>query len=127
MEGTLLVDARQYRIAQIDGTLTKEVSFGWGILGHLDKGGRFLVEQEDLGDGSWDASHMILRFTGKILLFKHLDIQSEEVFRDYRRVSNALTFAQGVDLLKKELASVAANSSASQTPGVSESASTTKH
>ena len=48
MEGTILVDAGKYRIAKIDGTLAREVSFGWGILGHLDRGGRFVVEQGEV-------------------------------------------------------------------------------
>jgi len=115
MEGVLLIDPKQCRIARIDGTLFKEVGFGWGILGHLDKGGRFFVEQQDLGDGTWDASRMTLRFTGKILLFKHLDIQSDEVYRDYRPVPSNLTFAQGVELLKKDRTE-ARNSPTAQTP-----------
>lgn len=102
MQGVMLIDANQYRIAQIDGKLVKEVGFGWGILGHLDKGGQFLVEQSDLGDGSWDASRMKLSFTGRILFFKKLDIESDEVLSDYRPVPSGLTFAQGVALLKKE-------------------------
>jgi len=115
MEGVLLIDPKQLRIARIDGTLFKEVGFGWGILGHLDKGGRFFVEQQDLGDGTWDASRMTLRFTGRILLFKHLDIQSDEVYRDYRPVPTNLTFAQGVEMLKKQNRTEADNSPAAQT------------
>ncbi len=38
MQGYVLVDAVHYRIASIDGTLFKTVGFGWGILGHLDRG-----------------------------------------------------------------------------------------
>jgi hypothetical protein len=109
MQGYLLVDANKRRIARIDGTLFKEVSFGWGILGHLDKGGHFLVEQGDVGDGSWDMQRMGLTFTGKILLFKRLDIRSTEAFSDFRSVPLGLTFAQGVDLLKKEQATLAEN------------------
>ena len=101
MQGIMLVDATQYRIARIDGTLYKDVAFGWGILGHLDKGGHFLVEQSDVGDGSWDIRKMSLAFTGKILLFKHLDIRSTETLKDFRPVPRNLTFAQGVELLKK--------------------------
>jgi hypothetical protein len=114
MEGTLLVDPVQGRIARIDGTLFREVGFGWGILGHLDRGGKFLVDQEDLGDGSWDASRMTLHFTGTILLVKHLDIQSDEVFQNYRRVASGMTFAQGVDLLKKESTSLTQASAADE-------------
>jgi len=109
MQGTLLIDANRRRIARIDGILFKEVGFGWGILGHLDKGGHFLVEQGDVGDGTWDMHRMGLAFTGKILLFKHLDIKSTETYSDFRPVPKDLTFAQGVDLLKKQEATLAEN------------------
>lgn len=110
MQGVLLVDANNYRIARIDGTLYKEVGFGWGILGHLDKGGHFLVEQGDVGDGAWDVLKMSLAFTGKILFFKRLDLQSTETLKDFHPVPRNLTFAQGVELLKKQENTPAENS-----------------
>ncbi|MFZ0759945.1 MAG: hypothetical protein WAM69_08360 [Candidatus Sulfotelmatobacter sp.] len=109
MQGVVLIDPAAHRIARIDGTLFKEVGFGWGILGHLDQGGHFLVEQRELGDGSWEISHMALGFTGKILLFKNIAIKSDEVFSDFRRVPADTTFAQGVDMLKAEEAKLAQN------------------
>jgi hypothetical protein len=109
MQGVVLIDAAARRVARIDGTLFKEVGFGWGILGHLDKGGHFLVEQRDVGDGSWDISRMSLTFTGKILFFKNIAIKSEEVFSDFRRVPAETTFAQGVEMLKAEEARMAEN------------------
>jgi hypothetical protein len=102
MRGYVLIDANRNRIAKIDGILYKDVSFGWGILGHLDRGGHFQVEQGDVGDSSWEITRMSLDFTGKILLFKNLVIKSNEVFSDFQRVPKDLTFAQGVALLEKE-------------------------
>jgi len=102
MQGELLIDTNTYRIARIDGTLFKDVGFGWGILGHLDRGGRFLVEQADVGDGAWDIHRMTLAFTGKILFFKRIDIKSTETLSDFHPVPRDLTFAQGVELLKKQ-------------------------
>jgi hypothetical protein len=109
MEGVVVVDSIARRISKIDGTLFKEVGFGWGILGHLDKGGHFLVEQRDIGSGCWEISHMSLDFTGKILLFKNLAIKADEVFSGFRRVPSDLTFAQGVDMLKAEEVNLAEN------------------
>jgi hypothetical protein len=102
-----LIDPAAHRIARIDGTLFREVNFGWGILGHLNKGGHFFVEQQDLGDGSWDVSCMRLDFAGKILLFKNIAIKSDEVFSNFRRVPAGTTFAQGVEMLKTEQAKLA--------------------
>lgn len=107
MQGFLIIDRTRKRIATIDGTLFKQVGFGWGILGYLDKGGHFLVEQREVEDGSWQISRMSLTFNGKILLFKNIAIKSDEVFSDFRPVPADSTFAQGVEMLKAEDAKLA--------------------
>lgn len=114
MEGELLIDNTEKRIAKIDGTLAKDVGFGWGILGHLDRGGRFLVQQADIGGHQWELTRMELSLTGKILLLKKLVIRSSEIFSDFHPVPSDLTFQQGVELLKKE-----ASSWTPQNPGAS--------
>lgn len=102
MQGYLLIDPASKRLARIDGTLFKEVTFGWGIVGHLDKGGHFRVQQADLGDGTWDITEMNLDITGKIFFVKSLSMISDEVFSDFHRVADDLTFAQGVKMLQAE-------------------------
>ncbi len=109
MQGVVLVDPQNQHIARIDGTLFKDVGFGWGILGHLDRGGHFQVEQADVGNNNWSIARMDLAFTGKVLLFKSLNIKSTEIYSDFRTVPADLTFAQGIDLLKKQQAAVAQN------------------
>jgi hypothetical protein len=114
MYGHLLIDTNQERIAEIDGTLKKEVGFGWGILGHLDPGGRFLVQQADVGDHHWEVTHMELSFTGKVLFVKKLTIHSSDTFSDFHPVPGNLTFAQGVELLRKQAAGSHAESAPMQ-------------
>jgi hypothetical protein len=109
MSGTVLIDPEAHRIARIDGTLFKEVTFGWGILGHLDKGGRFLVEQKGLADGSWEISRMVLNFNGKVLLFKTIVIRSDESFSNFQPVPSDTTFAKGVQMLEAAEAKLAEN------------------
>jgi len=104
MSGNLLIDITQTRIAEINGTLSKEVEFGWGILGHLDPGGRFLVQQADVGEHQWEVTHMQLAFTGKVLFVKKISMHSNDTFSNFHSVPSSLTFAQGVELLKKEAA-----------------------
>ncbi len=104
MQGHLLIDAKENRIAEIEGTLQKDVGFGWGILGHLDRGGRFLVQQGEVGNQQWEVTRMELSFTGKVFFLKKLNIRSSDVFSEFRPVPASLTFAQGVELLEKEIA-----------------------
>ena len=109
MQGYMLIDENKSRLAEIDGTLYKDVGFGWGILGHLDKGGRFVVRQGEVAPNHWDVTQMRLDFTGKVLLFKSLSIKSNEVYSDFRPVPANLTFAQGVELLRKQEETIAEN------------------
>jgi hypothetical protein len=114
MKGFLLIDTNRYRLAAIDGTLFKEVGFGWGILGHLDKGGRFVVHQQEVGDNSWEFTSLTLHFTGRVMLFKSLVVDSTEVFDGFKQVPSDLTFAQALDLLKKDSQNLAATSTVSR-------------
>jgi hypothetical protein len=102
MRGELLIDNTTRRIAEIDGTLFRDVTFGWGIFGRLNKGGRFVVHQADVGDGTWNITEMRLNITGTILLVKSLSMISDEVLSDFRRVPEKLTFAEGVQMLETE-------------------------
>ena len=116
MQGYLLIDTQARRIARIDGTLFREVTFGWGIIGHLNKGGHFLVQQADLGlgDGAWGITEISLNITGRILLFKGLSMTSDEVLSDFQKVPENLTFTKGVEVLKNEQEKLAHNSHATE-------------
>jgi hypothetical protein len=116
MQGDMFVDPAAKRIAKIDGTLFKDVNFGWGILGKLDKGGKFIIEQADVGDGVWDTVGQTLKFTGKILLVKPLDVESRETMSNFRQVPSQLTTAQALDLLQKADDVIAQNGGGGKEP-----------
>jgi hypothetical protein len=102
MMGTMLIDPRVKRLAKIDGHIIREVSFGWGILGHLDPGGHFVVEQAEVGEGVWETISSVLSFTGRVLLFKRLNIQETEVASYFVHAPSGLNLAKGIELLKSQ-------------------------
>jgi hypothetical protein len=99
MEGEMLVDWKQERLAAFDGHLTQAVKFGFGLLGHLDKGGHFEVRQAEVVPGHWDMISLSLAMTGKALLFASIGVQKTEAHRDFQRVSDDLTLTQAADIL----------------------------
>ena len=86
MSGTLKIAVKPERLSLMQATLTKDVNFGWGILGKLYKGGDFMIEQSEIAPGHWDVTHMKLHFTGKVLMVKSLNIQEDEQTSDYHEV-----------------------------------------
>jgi len=67
MQGSLWVDPKQNRLEEISGHLNREVTFGGGVLGHLDQGGTFEVKQAAVVPGYWELSLLNVRMTGKAL------------------------------------------------------------
>ena len=114
MAGDVLIDRKAMRIARIDGTLFKDVDFGWGILGKLSKGGKFFIEQRDVGGGRWETVRETLEFHGKILMIKPLTIWSTETATDFRPVPANITTAQALELLHKSDETVAENGGATR-------------
>jgi hypothetical protein len=109
MSGLMWIQVPDLRMARIEATLFRDVNFGWGILGHLDKGGHFFIEQSKVGPARWEATYMDIQFTGKALLFKTISLHQIEKLSDFRRVSDGLTLAQGIEMLKKSESQVAEN------------------
>ena len=108
MEGDMIVDQTAGRIAEINGQLFKDVDFGWGILGRLFKGGKFVIHQADVG-GKWQETQERLQFNGKVLMVKNLTIDSNETMTDFRPVPSNITTAQALQLLQNPDEVVAQN------------------
>ncbi len=99
MTGSLLIDEKQNRLAEINGELTTEVKFGGGVLGHLDKGGTFLVKQQDVGSGHWEMTLMDVRMSGKALFFKSIDVAEKDTYANFQPVTDGITFQKAAELL----------------------------
>jgi hypothetical protein len=99
MEGEMTVDSRQERLTALTGHLTEDVKFGGGLLGHLDKGGKFEVRQTEVAPGQWEMTALNVDMKGKALLFKTVGVQETESHSDFRRVPDDLTLAEAADLL----------------------------
>lgn len=100
MQGTLLVNVVAHRIVRVRARLVKRVNFAWGFLGHLDPGGTFQLERENVGYGQWKVTKIAMHFTGKVFLFKTLRIDSVRTATDFRPGSGNLTLRDGLDVLK---------------------------
>ncbi len=101
-------DAR--RMARIDGTLFETCRSAGESSAISTKADTSCVQQADVGDGIWEITEMSLSITGKILLFKSLSMMSDEVFSDFRRVPDDLTFAKAWSMLKEPEAAAPASS-----------------
>jgi hypothetical protein len=101
MVGSIWVDARQKRIARIDGHLASEVKFGGGILGHLAAGGTFLIEQQDVGEGHWELTRLNINVNGRALFFKTINVHQKEQDSDFKPVRAGTTVEDAAQALNQ--------------------------
>lgn len=106
MAGKLWVDRSSDRLAMIEGRLMEEVRFGWGILGHLEKGGTFKVVRQNVGDNHWDTISLDVNMQGRIVLFKSLSVREKQILTDYRRMPDDLTMSRAFEMLREGRSSV---------------------
>jgi hypothetical protein len=94
MEGILLIDAKQIRLAKLSGTLVSDVEFGFGILGKLQKGGTFEVVQSEVAPNDWEVSLLDVQISGRALFFHTIGEQQHEVKSQFEPVRSDLGVAE---------------------------------
>jgi hypothetical protein len=98
MQGMVWVDAKQERLIKIQGVLTKDVSFGWGILGKLHKGGTYDIEQEQISPGVWRIKRLDLDLKGRAFL-NGFRILRKETNKDFERSAEGESYQEAAEEL----------------------------
>jgi hypothetical protein len=99
MKGTMVVNTKQKRIKSLEGTLIRNVDFGWGLLGRLQKGGTFRVERRNIDGDVWDITETHIHISGHALIFKSINEQQDEETSHYKPAPKSITLAEAAKML----------------------------
>lgn len=99
MEGKVWVEPVHERIVQVQGKLVKDVSFGWGIFGHLNKGGIYEISQTQLSPGTWRITTLNVDVRGRMFFLSSFRFMRRESDSHFRPVSASLTYPAAVQTL----------------------------
>jgi len=72
LAGTILIRMPAERLCGIEGHLIDRVSFGYGLLGHIDKDSHFRVTRVPVTVTDWKSTRIEVHLDGKLLLFKSI-------------------------------------------------------
>jgi hypothetical protein len=96
MRGVILIDRDEKRLARLSATLTQQVDFGYGIIGHLRKGGTVDVNRIQLARGIWKTSSFRIDIQGRFVFFKTISKQQDEAHSDFKSVAPDTTIPQAL-------------------------------
>lgn len=117
MSGMTWIDRATLRMSRLDGSLFEDVTFGWGLLGRLNKGGTFSVMQRQVGDDHWEWVSLDVKMSGHAVIFKSINVRQLQRITDFHRISDSMTISEAYQLLEKGDAVSAENQGATNTLG----------
>jgi hypothetical protein len=94
MAGELLLDMHEKRLIRLEGRLSENVDFGFGILGRLNKGGWFLMQRAAVSPTEWKTVRLEIHISGRALLMKTFAREMSETRGGFIPVPVGLTAAQ---------------------------------
>jgi hypothetical protein len=108
MSGKVWIDRAERRLARMDGGLFEDVTFGWGLLGRLNKGGTFSIRQSRVGEGHWVYVSLDVKMVGHAVVFKSINVRQVERIYDFHRMNDNMTISEAYQLLEKGDAPISA-------------------
>lgn len=83
--GEVWISESDHQIARLDMRALDDVSIGWGIVGRVQRGSRFVFARRKVED-TWLPAEVTFEASGRTLLFRRFEIKTTTTFSDYRRV-----------------------------------------
>ena len=86
MAGTIEINQRLKCLVAMHGTVIARIDFGYGLLGYVDKGGRFELHREQVSSTRWKTDLVDVHVSGRVVFFKSVSKDHHEVRSDFEAV-----------------------------------------
>ena len=100
LAGTILIRMPTARLCGIEGHLLDRVSFGFGLLGHIEKDSRFRVTRAPVTETDWKNSKIEVHVDGRILLLKSVSRDEDAHHSGAEPLPPHLSLAQAAALTR---------------------------
>jgi hypothetical protein len=100
LAGIILVRMPAQRLCGIEGHLVDRVTFGFGLLGHIDQGSHFRVTRAPVTATDWKSAKIAVHVDGKILLLKSISRDEDATHSGTTPLPLKLSLAQAAALTR---------------------------
>jgi hypothetical protein len=99
LSGQILIEPQWKRLVKIDAHIVNEIDFGFGLLGHIEKGGSFQIERAQVNPTRWKTSLLDVHLSGRIVFFKSINKDQHELRSNFQPVPSDLDVQGAVAIL----------------------------
>jgi len=86
LEGRVWIDAKSRYLVRMEGTISRGVNFGWGMLAHIYPGGKLELNQADAGSNRWIFTYFSMRLSVRALMLKTVNVHTESTGSDFQMI-----------------------------------------
>lgn len=101
LSGDLWIDTRMKRLAKIEGHVEGDVTFGFGLLGKVNRGSWFRMQRRQVSPTEWKTEQLDVHISGRAIVFKTISHETSEVRGGFTPLPRDITVAQSVHLLEE--------------------------
>jgi hypothetical protein len=98
LEGRVWIDAKSRYVVRMEGTISRGVNFGWGMLAHIYPGGKVEMNQINVGGNRWIFTDFSMQLTVRALMVKKLNIHSSAKASGFQTIS-PMTYQDAIHLV----------------------------
>src|SRR5215469_5626247 len=95
LKGRIWIDKKEYYWVKAEAEAIDTISFGW-FLARVHKGSRFSFEQTRLNDEVWLLRRFYINASARLMLFKNMGIEQEDIFSNYKKFITGTKILPGV-------------------------------
>ncbi|HEY2858637.1 MAG TPA: hypothetical protein VGJ21_09490 [Terracidiphilus sp.] len=100
LSGDLWIDVRMKRLKRLEGHLSDDVNFGFGVLGRVNKGSWFRMARTQVNSDEWKTDQLSVHISGRALMMKTIGHDTDEVRGGFETVPAAMSMTQGLRMLQ---------------------------
>jgi hypothetical protein len=86
LEGRIWIDAKAHYLVRMEGTISRGVNFGWGMLAHIYPGGKLALSQTSIGENRWIFTYFSMKLSVRALMLKTVNVHTESTASDFQKL-----------------------------------------
>ena len=86
LEGRVWIDTRSHSLVRMEGTISRGVNFGWGMLAPHLSGGKLTLDQTSVGEGRWIFTYFSMKLSVRALMLKTVNLHTESTGSDFQKL-----------------------------------------
>ncbi len=103
LSGQIWVQPQQKRLVKIDAHILNEIDFGYGLLGRIEKGGRFQIARDPVSENRWKTTMLNVHISGRVVFFKSINRDQDVTRSAFKPMPPNTSVRDAVALLNETL------------------------